>query len=94
MPAYLVGHITIRDADRWQEYVGQVGATIAAGGGELVFRGETSDEICGAAPGRRIVVARFADLAAIRRWHDGPDYQALIPVREVAADVILTAYQD
>jgi uncharacterized protein (DUF1330 family) len=94
MAAYLVGHMTVRDAARWQEYLGRVGATIAAGGGELVFRGQQRDEICGAAPGQLIVVARFADLAALRRWHDGPDYQALIPIRKAAADVILTAYED
>ena len=35
MPAYVIGHITVRDAVRWQDYVSQVGATIAAHGGEI-----------------------------------------------------------
>ena len=41
----------------------------------------------------RQYVARFADLAALRRWHDSPEYQALVPLRMAAADVVLTAYE-
>jgi uncharacterized protein (DUF1330 family) len=94
MAAYLVGHITVRDEALWQRYVGQVGATIAAGGGTLVLRGELAEALAGEAPGRRIVVARFADMAALRAWHDSPAYQALVPLRQAAADVLLAGYRD
>ena len=92
MAAYLVGHITVRDAARWQRYVDGVGATITAGGGELVFRGELAAELSGLAPGQRIVVVRFPDLQALHAWHGSPAYQELIPLREAAADVRLAAY--
>jgi uncharacterized protein (DUF1330 family) len=39
MATWLIGHITVRDATKWQEYVSQVGATIAEAGGEVMFRG-------------------------------------------------------
>jgi uncharacterized protein (DUF1330 family) len=40
----------------------------------------------------RIVVAEFPDMSALRRWHDSPQYQALVPLRETAAEVVLTGY--
>jgi uncharacterized protein (DUF1330 family) len=44
--------------------------------------------------GERVVVARFASMAGLRRWFDSPEYQALIALRDAAADVVLTAYED
>jgi len=38
--AYVVGQITVKHAERWAEYRGQVLATLLPFGGELVFRGE------------------------------------------------------
>ena len=92
MAAWLIGHMTVRDPAKWQEYVSQVGATIAAGGGEVVFRGHLEASLSGAAPGVLSVVIRFPDMPALQRWHASPDYQRLIPVREAAADVVLSAY--
>mgnify|MGYP003519763114 CR=1 FL=1 len=31
MAAWLIGHMTVRDPVKWQEYLGQVGATVRAG---------------------------------------------------------------
>jgi len=38
------------------------------------------------------VVIRFPDPASLRRWFESPAYQALIPLREQAADVTLIGY--
>ena len=92
MPAYVIGHITVRDAVRWQDYVSQVGATIAAHGGEILFRGETKDVLNGEHDFERVVALRFPDAAAVSRWHSSPAYQALIPVRDAAAKVTLVSY--
>lgn len=94
MAAWLIGHITVRDSEKWQEYLGQVGATVHDFGGEVVFRGSLADPVCGPAPGQLIVAIRFADLASLRKWHVSPAYQRLIPIRMAAADVVLSAYQE
>jgi uncharacterized protein (DUF1330 family) len=39
-----------------------------------------------------IVVIRFPSLADAQGWHASPAYQALIPLRQEAADVVLTTY--
>jgi uncharacterized protein (DUF1330 family) len=94
MAAWLVGQIAVRDPVQWQVYLDRVGATISAYGGELIFRGEARARLAGDVVGERIVVVRFADTAALDAWHDSPAYQALVPIREAAADVVLTAYED
>ena len=94
MAAWLIGHMTVRDSVKWQEYVSQVGATLAEAGGEVMFRGRLQDQVCGEAPGQLVVAIRFADLASLRNWHDSPAYQRLIPIRRAAADVVLSAYED
>jgi uncharacterized protein (DUF1330 family) len=93
MPAYLVGTIRVTDPEAWQGYVGQVGATFAPHGGKVSFRAKKVGELNGRAHGELIVVAEFPDLAALRRWHDSAEYQALIALRDRGADVVLTAYQ-
>ena len=91
-PAYLVGHITVRDPARWAEYVASVPATLAPWGAELVFRGRQAAALAGALPHPDIVVARFPDLAAVDGWFASAAYQALIPLREQAAEVVLLTY--
>lgn len=93
MAAFIVGTIRVRDPEAWQRYVEQVGATFGPFGGEVVFRAGDPIPLSGAAHGERIVVARFPDLGALRRWHDSAQYQALVPLREAGAEVVLTAYQ-
>jgi uncharacterized protein (DUF1330 family) len=92
MPAYIIGHITIKDADKWAEYCSKVPATLAAWKGELVFRGKRITVFSGEHAHTDTVVARFPDAAAVAGWHDSADYQALIPLRMSAADVTLISY--
>ena len=93
MPAYLIGTIRVKDRQRWQEYVDRVGITFTQYGGRVMFRGVKEVQLNGAAHGESVVVAEFDDTAALKRWHDSPEYQLLTSVRDAAADVVLTAYQ-
>jgi uncharacterized protein (DUF1330 family) len=91
--AYLVGQITITDARNWAEYTRQVPDTLAPWGAELVFRGKQVAALAGENPHADIVVIRFPDLAALDGWFSSAAYQALIPLREQAAAVVLLSYQ-
>ena len=94
MSVYVIGQITVRDATRWQDYLSRVGATIAQYGGDIQFRGGLSRIFAGDSAGEKVVVIKFADQAAADRWHDSPEYQALIPLRDAAADVTLVSFAD
>ena len=94
MAACIVGTITVRDEALWARYLAGVAETFRRYGGEVLLRARSPVPLSGKAHGERVVVARFADMAALRRWFDSPEYQELIPLRDAAADVVLTAYED
>jgi len=91
--AYVVGQMTVKNETKWAEYRGQVLATLKPFGGELVFRGNQVKALSGECPHADIVVIRFASLADADGWHNSAAYQALIPIRTEAADVVLTTYE-
>ena len=70
-----------------------VPATLAPWGAELVFRGRQVAVLSGENPHADIVVIRFPDTAAVDAWFGSPAYQALIPLRQQAAAVVLLSYQ-
>ena len=91
--AVLIGHITVRDPEKWAEYRSRVPETLKPWGGELVFRGRRVAVLSGEHAHADTVVIRFPDPAALTAWHGSPAYQALVPLREQAADVVLIAYE-
>ncbi len=91
-PAFVIGNITIRDAALWTAYRDQVPATLVPWQGEIVVRGERFAALCGSLPYEHTVVIRFPDTAAVEGWYGSAAYQALLPLREQAADVCLVGY--
>jgi len=92
MPAYLVGTIRVTEPAAWQQYVERVGPTFGPYAGRVLLRAAKAAELARGAHGERIVVAEFPDLDALQRWHESPEYQALVALREAGAEVVLTAY--
>lgn len=90
---YVVGRISVLDAAKWDQYRSQVPATLQPWNAELVFRGERAAVVAGEEAYSDIVVIRFADMDAAQGWFASAAYQALIPLREQAARVVLTFYR-
>jgi uncharacterized protein (DUF1330 family) len=90
--AFVVGQMTVKHPEKWTQYRSQVLATLVPFGGELVFRGEQVQSFSGVNPHPDIVVIRFPSLGDAQSWHASAAYQALIPLRQEAADVVLTTY--
>lgn len=90
--AFVVGQMTVKDPEKWAQYRSQVLATLLPFGGELVFRGEQVRSFSGVNPHPEIVVIRFPSLEQAQGWYGSAAYQKLIPLRQEAADVVLTSY--
>jgi uncharacterized protein (DUF1330 family) len=90
--AYVIGHIVIKDPEAWAAYRNQVPATLLPWRGEILVRGRLTVELSGRSPFTDTVVIRFPDTAAVEGWYHSPAYQALIPLRERAAEVVLAGY--
>jgi uncharacterized protein (DUF1330 family) len=92
--AYVIGHITVKDAETWEAYRSRVPATLTPWGAELVLRGKRVAMLAGEHAHADVVVIRFPDRKAVDGWHSSPAYQALIPLRQQAADVVLITYEE
>lgn len=91
--AYVVGQISVKNPLKWNEYRDLVPATLEPWGAQIVFRGKKAADFALDNAHPDIVVIQFPDLEAARQWEASSAYQAIIPLRQAAADVMLTAYQ-
>lgn len=89
---YLVGQISIKNMEKWTSYREQVPLTLESWAGEITFRGKLAAVLAGEHPHTDIVVIRFPNQAALDGWHNSAEYQALVPLRQQAAEVILLSY--
>jgi uncharacterized protein (DUF1330 family) len=85
MPAYLIAHLTVTDAVRYQDYRAGVAGVIEKFGGEFLVRGGAVTQKEGA-PFNRLVVVRFPDMAAAEAFYHSPDYAGLIALRRDASE--------
>ena len=93
MANYLVGHITVKDNDLWQQYVSGVQASLSTFDCRVLFRGQLVSVLAGKHQHDLVVVIEFPDQATLDRWFFSENYQALIPLRDRAADVVITTYK-
>ena len=94
MSACVIGHITVKDEQKWAQYRAQVPATLAPWGAELLFRGQRAGILAGQHEHVDTVVIRFPDADTVDAWYNSPEYQALIPLRQQAADLDLVVFSD
>jgi uncharacterized protein (DUF1330 family) len=94
MSAYLIGHITVKDVKKWEVYRQQVPGTLEPWGAQVVFRGRLAAVLAGEHHYSDAVVIRFPDQGALQGWYSSSEYQALVPIRSEAADIILVSYDE
>jgi len=91
--AYVIGHIKVKDARKWAEYRSQVPATLAPWGADLVCRGKRLDILNGEHHYQDMVVIRFPDSDSVSSWFNSSAYQALIPLRDQASEIVMVSYE-
>lgn len=94
MAAFLVGHIRVKQQALWQQYVSGVAESLAGCDAEVVFRGRLHRVLAGQDERDQVVVIRFADHGVLDDWFNSLDYQSLIAIRDQAADVVITSYDE
>jgi len=93
MAAYLVGQITVKDENLWQAYVSGVAESLAPFEANIIFRGKRDKVLAGSHDYDLVVVIEFPDLTTLDNWFNSDKYQSIIPIRDKAADVVITTYQ-
>lgn len=93
MSAFFTATAKVKDGQKLQEYGAQAGATIAAHGGEFILRGKKNEVLAGSADNQMLVVVKFPNSETLSGWYASEEYQALIPLREEAADMTIVSYE-
>jgi len=92
MTAFFVAAVTVKDPVKFQEYAEKAGATFAAHGGEPVLRGKVNSALVGAINHQATGIVKFPSHEALAAWFGSPEYQAIVPLRDEAADMTITTY--
>jgi uncharacterized protein (DUF1330 family) len=91
--SYVVGNVTVKNEVKWAEYRSKVVKTLRPWGGEIIFRGQKLTNLSGKDKHTHNVIIQFVNQQALDGWYQSDAYQALIPIRELAADMDLMSYQ-
>ena len=92
MPAYLIGHISVKNPDKWKTYIEGVQKSLVSFEAEVIFRGKRAAVLAGEHPHENTVVIKFPDQPTLQNWYHSEAYQNLIPIRDEAADVLIISY--
>jgi uncharacterized protein (DUF1330 family) len=84
MAAYVIALVTEKDAGRMKEYAAGAGPTLAPAGGEVLIRAKVAETLAGSLSPDRCLIIKFESAAAARAWYQSPEYQRMIPIRDVA----------
>ncbi len=91
--AYVVFNVTITNPEKFQEYISQAPATMTPFGGVPLTRGRFAGVVSGDHPTHQIgAIATFPDVQSVDDWYNSDDYQALIPLRDEGANVVIVKY--
>lgn len=93
MTAFFVSSVIVKDPVKFQEYGARAVATMEPFGGAIVKRGLVKSVLAGKADHQAIGIAEFPDLQSLNNWHESDAYQALIPLRDEAADLTIVSYE-
>ncbi len=85
---YIIGHITVRDPERYKEYVARDTPILESHGGRFVVRGGQSQIMEGETFERHVVIEFDSYEAALAAYND-PDYQDVAEIRRATADSVI-----
>ena len=85
MPAYIVVDANVHDPEAFKAYAEKVGGTLKAHGGKPIASSTDTESLEGTWDPARVVLLEFPDADAAKGWYNSPEYQEIIPLRQVAA---------
>ncbi|HYE46832.1 MAG TPA: DUF1330 domain-containing protein [Caulobacter sp.] len=85
MSHYVVAQMTITDRDSYGRYQAAFMPVLMQYGGRLLAATEAPQVVEGDWAHQKIILLSFADEAAMRRWAESPEYQAISTDRKAGA---------
>jgi len=85
MAAFLLAQIDVNDPEAYKLYTAETPGVIQQYGGRFVVRGGNPEALEGELASRRVVLIEFPDKAAAKRFYASPEYQKILPLRQVCS---------
>lgn len=93
MAALVIVEVRPRAAEKLADYSAAAAPTVAAFGGSFIHRGKFAEALAGDATPHGLGIIRFATAEAAKAWFASPEYQAIVPLREEAAEMKFSLYE-
>jgi uncharacterized protein (DUF1330 family) len=85
---YIIGHITVTNAEAYQEYIVRNKPLFDAFGGKPIVRGGASEAVEGGTFSRHVIF-EFPDYASAKALYHDPEYQKVAQIRRDNADSMI-----
>ena len=85
MPAYVIAHIDVKDAERYKDYIRMSPISIQKFGGRFIARGGSVEVFEGDWQPGRLVILEFPDAEAARQWHRSEEYAPAKALRQATS---------
>ncbi len=94
MSALMIATITVKDSEKFQQYLARTQKVAAAYGAELLLRGKVDRSLTNHDKDHGLaVIVRFPSIEKINEWIDSEEYQPLIPLRDEGTDMKMISYE-
>ena len=93
MPAFFVAQVKLKDGKKFQAYAAQTKSIFADYGGQLVTRGKAMGSIAGNVSHDAVAILEFPDMQKLEAAFASDAYQAIVPLRDEAADITIVKYE-
>ena len=93
MKAFYMIDITIKDGQKFQEYVDHAKRLVEKFGGGMLIRGRELDSDNKPVEGKLIGVMEFPSVEIARAWYNSDEYRAIIQIRDAGSISEFTLYE-
>ncbi len=94
MSAMMIANITVKNPEKFQEYIAKTTQVAATFGAELLCRGKVDRVLNGESIDYGLtIIVKFPSLDKLHEWHDSDAYRPLKALREEGADMQMTSYE-
>ncbi|WP_443637943.1 DUF1330 domain-containing protein [Candidatus Njordibacter sp. Uisw_058] len=82
MPAFLIVHSKLTDADAFEHYVKAAGPSLERYQGTYLLGGSLSEVLEGSHDKDRTIIFQFPSIEDAKSWYQSKEYQSVKPLRE------------
>ncbi len=94
MRALMIARITVKDPEKFQEYLARTQKVAVPYGAELLHRGRVARALTGEEKDHELaVLVKFPSLEKIDEWYGSDAYQPLKTLRDEGAEMQMISYE-